>query len=317
MMLKKAKDDAFKQMAEDFNQLQIEFEREKAKKTPQPTAHAPLKYPSYPVTQNAPSTSAIELEQMRATEAERNEKNQADVTAQLQRDISSQLAAAMSLQMQSDKEQFEENLRAKYATDYDAHIHQVRSEALKHASKEAAATMKAAEEEASRMNAAQQQSYSEVMNLGENESARRVLEENEEIRILQEEAKDYKDKEDLKQRTLQMNAEHLQRTLESAKTEIDAVRVRAESAERERSRTMKEKEHVQERDTKVIDNLKQELLSTRSIADTRYAQMQAQQGLTADELSRQAQTMMKAKEDLLVRETTIASRKEQGRQALK
>ena len=30
--------------------------------------------------------------------------------------------------------------------------------------------------------------------------------------------------------------------------------------------------------------------------------MQAQQGLAADELSRQAQTMMKAKEELLVRE---------------
>jgi len=54
-----------------------------------------------------------------------------------------------------------------------------------------------------------------------------------------------------------MNPEHLQRTLESAKTDLDAVKTRAESAERERSQAMKEKEAVQERDTKVIDNLKQ------------------------------------------------------------
>ena len=124
------------------------------------------------------------------------------------------------------------------------------------------------------------------MTAGEQESAKRVFEKEEEIRNLQEEAKDYRSKEDLKQRTLLMNTEHLQKILESAKTEIDTVRVRAESAECERSRKLKGKEDVQERDTKVIDNLKQELLSTRSIADTRFAQMQVQQGLTADELGR-------------------------------
>ena len=131
-------------MAEDYNQLQLELAKEKAKKTLQPTAQDIPKYPQYPVTQNAPSTSAIELEQLRATEAERNAKFQADVTAQLQRDISSQLAAAMSVKLQSEKAQFEEDLRAKYATDYDAHIDQVRSKALEQASKEAAAKIKAA-----------------------------------------------------------------------------------------------------------------------------------------------------------------------------
>jgi len=80
------------------------------------------------------------------------------------------------------------------------------------------------------------------MSVGKQESARRVLEKEEVIRNLQEEANEFRSKEDLKHRTLLLNTEHLQKTLESAKSEMDAVKVRAERAERERSRALKEKE---------------------------------------------------------------------------
>ena len=119
---------------------------------------------------------------MRATEAARYGEFQDKVTAQLQKDISSKLAAAMSVQMQAEKEQFEKNLQAKYASDYDEYLVQVRAEAMRQASKEAAASIEAAEKEASRQTAAQQKAYNEVMSVGEQESARRVLEKEKVIR---------------------------------------------------------------------------------------------------------------------------------------
>ena len=94
-----------------------------------------------------------------------------------------------------------------------------------------------------------------------------------------------------------MNADHLQNSFESernlSQSEIQAAKTRVESAERERAQALKEKDDVQIRETQVIDTLKEELRSIRTLANTQLQQMQSQQSLSQDQVSRNAQTLLK------------------------